>query len=251
MHKKETGKVIYKGPSMIDGKPIICVAIYKSKNTKTGNMIQTYILREDIDPREANKTGADYSICGTCKHRGTPSADPSKALADKRSCYVVIGQGPLIVWRSYHKGAYSMAQGHDQIAAIGAGRVVRLGTYGDPAAIPSYIWDSLLRDSKGRTGYSHQAGHNSADFRPDLTMTSADNMEEARAAWDRGQRTFRVISDLLQLDPSREALCPASKEAGQRSDCSKCKLCSGSSLAAKSIAIVAHGAGAKHFEGAA
>jgi hypothetical protein len=48
-----------------------------------------------------------------------------------------------------------------------------------------------------------------------------------------------VIADLGQLDKVKETLCPASKEAGRRVQCTACKLCKGSSLA-KSIAIVEH-----------
>ena len=62
--KKPRGYVIYKDPSLIDGKPIVMIAITASRNTKTGNMMQTYIIRPDIDPMLANKTGADFSICG-------------------------------------------------------------------------------------------------------------------------------------------------------------------------------------------
>ena len=66
--KKPTGYVIYKGASLIDGKPIVVIANISSVNAKTGNAIQTTILRDDIDPLLANKTGEDYSICGTCPH---------------------------------------------------------------------------------------------------------------------------------------------------------------------------------------
>ena len=49
------GVVIYDGPSLIDGKPILCiltVLIRKSKNPKTVNMLQTWIVRKDIHPWE-------------------------------------------------------------------------------------------------------------------------------------------------------------------------------------------------------
>jgi hypothetical protein len=78
-------------------------------------------------------------------------------------------------------------------------------------------------------------------------MTSADNVAEAQAAWSRNERTFRVIPSASDIVVGKEILCPASKEAGQRTTCDKCKLCAGAAIAAKSIAIVAHGAGATHF----
>ena len=153
----------------------------------------------------------------------------------------------MIVWKAFQRGAYDAVTGHDNIAAIGAGRMVRLGTYGDPSACPSWIWESLLSQADGWTGYSHQADVTGADYRPDMVMRSADTEQEARDAWQNGERTFRVVANVADIIAGREILCPASKEAGQRVQCHDCKLCAGSSIAAKSIAIPAHGAGATHF----
>jgi hypothetical protein len=246
---KAKSSVIYRGPSLIDGAPIVAVAIVKSGNSKTGNMVQTYIMREDMTPCEASKTGADYSICGDCPHRGEVTTDPKRKQAKNRLCYVVLGQGPTIVHKGLQRDLYPDVTGHDAIANLGAGRMVRLGTYGDPAAVPSYVWESLLTDAKGHTAYTHQSGHVGADHRPDLFMVSADSEEAAQAAWERGERTFRLIASTGDRIPSREVLCPASEEAGRRTTCDKCKLCAGASIAAKSVAIVAHGAGAKNFTG--
>ena len=233
--------IIYSGPSLIDGAPIVVIAIDSARNTKTGRMIQTYILRADMDPREASKSGADYSICGTCPHRGAPTSDPKSKQAKGRSCYVLLGQGVLIAYRSMLRGVYPEATGHSAIAAIGAGKLVRLGTYGDPAAVPSYIWESLIAEAAGHTAYSHQATTQGADFRPSYMMQSADNEAQARDAWAQGRRTFRVVRSVADIVKGSEILCPASKEAGRRVTCSQCKLCGGASVAGKSIAIPDHG----------
>lgn len=248
--------VIYRGPSLIDGAMIVAIAIIKSGNSKTGNMVQTYILREDMEPLLASKTGADFSICGTCALRGEPTTDPKRKQAKKRKCYVVLGQGPTVVFRAFARGYYPEACNREQRRAIGRGRMVRLGTYGDPAAIPSHVWRELIEDAIGHTAYSHQAATPGADFAPDLYMQSADSLQQARDAWDAGHRTFRVIPvrDWQEyrrgaLDKN-ETLCPASSEGGFKSTCDRCGLCSGASKVAKSIAIVAHGAGAAAFGGA-
>ena len=233
--------IIYQGPSLIDGSPIVVVAKVSSKNVKTGNMVQTYIIRSDINPLEASKTGADYSICGNCPHRGTPTTDPKRKQAAGRGCYVNLGQGPLGVFKAFARGRYPVAQGHTAIAAIGLGRMVRLGTYGDPAAVPSYIWESLLSLASGRTGYTHQSGVAGADARPDLTMISADDLATAEDAWAMGNRTFRVIKSVNEVVTGKEIICPASKEAGFRTTCNDCGLCAGNTVKAKSIAIVDHG----------
>ncbi len=222
--------IIYNGPSLLDGKPIVVIATYSNRNKKTGHVVQTYILRSDLNPLEASKTGEDFSICGNCTMRGEVTTDPQRKQAKGRRCYVNLGQGVLIVYKSYLRGVYKEGAARD----MGRGRFVRVGTYGDPAAVPSHVWDELLAEADTWTAYSHQSG-----WRPDIAMQSADSHADAIAHWKAGRRTFRVIADLDHLDKAKEALCPASKEAGRRVQCTACKLCKGSSLA-KSIAIVEH-----------
>lgn len=222
--------IIYNGPSLLDGKPIVVIGTYSKRNSKTGAVLQTYILRSDINPLEASKTGEDYSICGDCVMRGTPTTDPQRKQAVGRRCYVNLGQGVLIVYRSFVKGIYQPVPPR----ILGYNRFVRVGTYGDPAAAPQAMWDELLSEASDWTAYSHQSG-----WRPDIAMQSADDYHSAALHWKAGRRTFRVIADLGHLDPNNEALCPASKEAGRRVQCTACKLCKGSTLA-KSIAIVEH-----------
>jgi hypothetical protein len=227
--------IIYDGPSLIDGQPIVAIAQVKSGNRKTGDMVQTWILRSDIDPITASRTGADISICGDCPHKGKPS-DKETGWAKDRSCYVNLLFAPNGVYKAYKRGSYPVAQGHEAIRAIGLGLGVRLGSYGDPQAVPEYIWRSLTSAAEFVTAYTH--GQNTM---PDMIMTSADNATQAESAWDRGERTFRVISALDKLMKGREVLCPASDEAGNKATCASCKLCGGNSVKAKSIAIVAHG----------
>ena len=229
--------IIYDGPSLIDGSPIVAIAQVKSGNRKTGDMVQTWILRSDIDPITASRTGADTAICGDCPHKGTPS-DKETGWAQDRTCYVNLLFAPNGVYKAYKRGAYDTAQGHDAIAAIAKGKGCRLGSYGDPAACPSYIWESLTSDAEFVTAYTH----NHVNPMPHKIMTSADNAAQAHSAWSRNERTFRVVSDLAQIIKGKEVLCPASDEAGNRATCAACKLCGGNSVKAKSVAIVAHGA---------
>lgn len=241
------GTIIYQGPSLLDGAPIVVVALTSSTNRKTGNMVQTYILRGDMDPVSASRIGADVSICGNCPHRGTARPEADKGQAAGRSCYVILAQGPLMVWKALQKGAYPRSEGHRALAEIGRGRMVRIGTYGDGAAVPSYIWDSLTSEAQGWTAYTHQSGWAGAAADPARFMVSVESVAEAGRAWEAGARTFRVIGSVDDVVKGREILCPASEEAGKRTSCDKCKLCAGASIAAKSIAIVAHGTGAVYF----
>ena len=237
---KAQSSIIYRGPSEIDGSPIVVVAIVESSNSKTGNMVQTYILCDNgLDPMLNNKLGHDFSICGNCQFRGEAVAiDAPGKHAKGRKCYVKLFQGVLIVWKQLQKDAYPIAYGHNAIAFIGAGRMVRIGTYGDGAAVPRYIWDSLLSEAVGHTAYSHQDDILEVD--PNLFMISADTKAQALEAWDNGKRTFRVIDQIDDIVKGFEVLCPASKEAGRRATCDTCKLCAGASTKAKSIAIVKH-----------
>jgi hypothetical protein len=122
--------------------------------------------------------------------------------------------------------------------------MVRLGTYGDPAAVPSDIWQALLSRASGHTAYSHQSGLSGAAFDASIMMQSADSLPEAEAAWDAGRRTFRIVQSVADIVKGKEILCPASAEAGKKVQCADCGLCAGAGTKAKSIAIPAHGAGA-------
>ena len=240
--------VIYDGPSLIDGKPIVAIAQVGTGNRKTGaGMVQTWILRSDIDPIMASRTGEDSSICGDCPHKGKPS-DKATGWAIGRSCYVNLLFAPNGVYKAYKRGSYPIAQGHDAIRAIGLLRGVRLGSYGDPMAVPEYIWRSLTSGAEFVTAYTH-----GANTMPDMVMSSSDNATQAQEAWGKGERTFRVISALDKLIKGKEILCPASEEAkaasGKAVTCAACKLCGGNSIKAKSVAIVAHGASKRTTKG--
>lgn len=236
--------IIYNGPSLIDGQPIVCIAQVSTTNRKTGDMIQTFIIRSDIDPITASRIGADYSICGNCPHRGTPT-NLDKGQAKGRTCYVTLAHAPLGKYKAFKRGLYPTVTGHVDIAAIGRGQMVRLGTYGDMSAVPSYVTESLLSEAKGWTAYTHQNDCATAATNPAVYMTSAESASEAQAAWGRGERTFRILADQADLISGKEILCPASDEAGKRTTCDRCKLCAGASVKAKSIAIVAHGTAKK------
>lgn len=65
--KKAIGIILWQGESLFDGERIMVIATgisNKSKNIKTGEMVQTYILRQDIAPIFARRLGEDFSTCG-------------------------------------------------------------------------------------------------------------------------------------------------------------------------------------------
>jgi hypothetical protein len=230
------GYVIYQGPSAIDGSPIVAIvcALKKSRNAKTGHMVQTYILRADMHPLEAVRTGADVAICGSCVHRGD-------GMGGARSCYVTLAHGPSHVWRSLLRGVYPVAD-PAEVAEVVAGRMVRLGAYGDPAAVPIEVWQQLIAKAAGHTGYTHRFKEIGREW-AGLVMASADSLADRFIAGEMGFRTFRVGQERA----AGEVLCPASKEAGKKTVCADCRACMGTMGKARAdIVIAPHGTGARY-----
>jgi len=235
--RSPNGFILYEGPSSITGAPIVVIATglkNKSQNSKTGAMIQTYILCADTHPVEAVKAGKDSAICGDCPHRGD-------GTGNGRTCYVTLLHGPSNVWKAYKRGSYPTIQPDDWNRFDR--RDIRFGTYGDPAAAPIEIWQALSLRAARHTGYTHQWRTIPTAW-SQLLMASADHAQDARDAVQKGYRYFRVRSEgplMLQ-----EVSCPASEEGGRRATCSTCGLCAGAG-AAKNITILAHGNGGKYF----
>ena len=235
---KPLGYILYEGPSEIDGAPIVVImtGLSGSKNSKTGAMLQTYILRSDVHPLDAIKTGDDESICGDCEHRPVLARKTGKA-----PCYVEAGKGPSMVFKAYQAGRYVRLPLH-VIARMIAARMLRLGTYGDPAAAPIRVWQAVTVYVAGWTGYSHQWRNLSADWQY-LVMASADSVSDRQDAKLAGWRTFRVSIGIDRQDG--EISCPASKESGARTTCIDCRLCKGTQIFAKDIVIADHALGHK------
>ena len=241
---KPTGFVFYDGPSMLDGAPIVGIAILRSDNSKTGEMVQTYILRADQHPLDAIASGEDASICGDCMHRG------DIATGRKRTCYVNVGQSVASIFGAWTRGAYPLVSPADGARML-ADRVIRIGSYGDPAAIPAAHWRALIAHAAGHTGYSHQWRQAHAQALRDIVMASADSPRDRDIARAMGWRTFTVLTADQPL-AAREIACPASPEGGNRRQCITCKACDGAgdNAARASVSIVVHGAMARHFVGA-
>jgi len=233
---------------MLDGAPIVVVAVVDdSTNSKTGAMVQTHILVDGVSPLDAVRSGLDASICGSCQHRGR--FDDILRTWVERSCYVNLGQGPRAVQDGVARGIYPTAALED-LPRLTAGRTVRLGAYGDPAAVPFGVWLALLQHATGSTGYTHQWRDPRFAALKLVCQASCDSEADALEAQAAGWRWFRVRKNGEPLLDA-EFVCPASEEAGRRTVCAKCLLCSGTSRVAKSPVIIAHGSLAGNFRKAA
>lgn len=225
------GFVFYDGPSKLDGAPILGIAVTsRSRNRKTGEVIQTYILRADVDPVTAIRTGEDSSICGDCIQRPYLGGE----------CYVEVPKSVYMIFQAWIMGGYRLADPATVARAL-AGRIVRIGAYGDPAAIPTRHWKALLRFAAGHTGYTHQWRKHHAQGLRSILMASADSARDRDIAQSMGWRTFRVRSEAEPIGP-REVVCPASAEAGFRRQCISCKACDGAARGPvqASIVIIQH-----------
>lgn len=235
---KPNGIVLWEGASLIDGAPIAVIATgikRASQNAKTGAMVQTFIIRSDVNPAVALTTGDDRSVCGDCPKR--PSTFQPRSQGDK-PCYVDVGKSVRSVFACYTRGNYPRVT-PEEAAELLAGRELRLGAYGNPSAAPYAMWAKVASKTTGRTGYIHN--WRNADTRwPTLVMASCETGAEYLEARKLGYRVFRAR---LASEPlmSREVSCPASKEAGQKTTCHKCLACGGHSAKAKvDIAIITH-----------
>lgn len=121
------------------------------------------------------------------------------------------------------------------IVANAKGLFVRFGTYGEPSLHPIELIQDIVNVCNNYTGYTHQWANV-----PDLNrffMASVHDAEGEQIAARSGWRSYIATPNAL----TEYVNCPASKEAGYKSSCSKCGLCSGTEgKGTKSIYILNH-----------
>lgn len=262
------GRVVWRGPSQLSGEPINLVVVgleTKSGNVKTGAMVQTFILLDGMPANLAVSQMADFGICGNCPHsRGGWAAEslqqglePTEKSAAGRSCYVQM-RSVMAVWRATRTDASGMPRIEvfgtpakeakpyaplllaptvgDQdprylaaLAALGQGKLVRCGSYGDPMAVPVHVWRALISRAKSSTGYTRQwkdaaDGVFGSGLTPEMAleyrqfcMASVLYPGEYARATALGWRTFRTLraSVLRELTAELRALGPGSLQEGQ------------------------------------
>lgn len=287
--------ILYEGPSLINGEPVVAIAVEDS-NPKTGRMLMVHILLQDRPPSRAAFDGGDEAICGGCPFRalvGEFQEDDEELSETKatRTCYVRLTDDgsdghppadekypPDVLWRMWKDGQFEVPRDGFAMTGSGTGTLcgtwayqgdfpVRLGAYGDPAAVPTRVWAELLRYVKQWTGYTHQwkpkrcmlcsgIGYDEYGMTgrcnlckglgkepgcdPDLKrycMASVDSPEERAEAQALGWRTFMVVPEVqsgwapdMFTRPAwtDDILCPATDPHPRRNaTCSTCLLCRG------------------------
>ena len=204
---KPSGYLLHSGT--VNAKRYVSIATLQTDNAKTGDMVQIWFLLVDVNPVEAVATGLDSeSVCLGCP------------FAAGRGCYVNVGQAPLAVWRSFHRGNYPVL--HPQnYADVFAGRKVRFGAYGNPTLLPLAKVQAIAAVSQGWTGYFHDWRTNpQATEYGRFFMASTETQSSFKQAISAGFRVFHVSPD----KPEGLIECLSDAKGLQ---CADCKLCDG------------------------
>ena len=237
---KSIGVVLWRGLSPFDGAPIVAIATLKTSNRKTGDMVQVWILRDDLSPLASLHGNDNGSICGDCPLQGVFNGERMTG----RACYANVGQAPEQIHRSYLAGRYDdFERDVDEVFLIG--RKIRLGAYGDPAMLPIDLVEYLATIGNGHTGYSHQlfrmADKDLADQYARFLLVSCHNPAQHREAIKRGWRAFTVVHEKHAEQnrfPADAVECPNYTHGVS---CTDCQLCQGTSKTAKSVYVIGHG----------
>ena len=223
--------IIYEGPSLIDPtRSVAVIATFDSRNKKTGGMAQIWILDQAERPSQAQKTGADRSVCGDCVMRPINGG----------YCYVLTFQAPDKIWDAYKRGLYKKATQSD-IDFSFYRRKVRFGAYGDPAAVAASVYDPIraVCNSEESTAYTHQHGRAWYDSGfNSWAVISADTIKQAKRHHAAGRQTFRAIAPGEELLPG-EVMCDNVETNLQCIDCGRCN------GKRESVAVPFHGSRAK------
>ena len=218
------------------GDNLFVVRVGKTTNAKIADpkqrVVQTYTfslaqweyVKNTPKPDREQFFKLDGSNCLDC---------PLSGNSGNAGCYThkyMQYSGFLSMLRSIAKDPDQVRQGlsidtYELIRSWSIDSYVRFGTYGEPSLLPLDLVRAMAINAKSWTGYTHQARKEWASQYKSFFMASAHSDKEAASLT--GWRSF------IAYDPktteSSAVTCPASKEAGYKSICSKCSLCSGTS----------------------
>ncbi len=210
-----------------------------SKNSKTGDGVQIFILPMSWITNGKEEMSDDTASCMDCIHSKLKNG----------SCYVRKGfaeYGLKSKVNSLHKqylsGDLILRSLNELIGIEGPklkGKFVRFGAYGEPVLLGPQVTKKISNLALNFTGYTHQWHIPQYEWSKKYFMASVESNALMEKANSKGFRTFRVRTKLNGLHAS-EIICPASKEGGRKVTCNNCVLCKGASSKAKSIVIIKH-----------
>lgn len=204
---------------------VVIVAKYNANNKKTGLMVQISILDTSlnlrkIDGSEENGQGCSRPQCSAFDGCYVRSFFAHVGSIDKNLNDYRAGTLPKMNWVSF--------------MALINGLDVRLGEFGDPAAMGLRYVEEIARRARKHTGYTHRWKSCDQDLRFFL-MASVENQPDYDLARKMGWKCFYVGGNPVKGDVMQ---CPNEGPSGLL--CNQCGLCKGAN-AKFSISIEPHG----------
>ncbi len=176
---------------------------------------------------------ADQAVCFDCpfsQNRGCYTAKAQQYAGFLSSLRSI---GKANKWQDIPEYNEDIAR---QIVAMSKGKYARFGTYGEPSLLPLSLVADICQGAKSWTGYTHQYMRK-PEYAPFL-MASLHSDRQMTYAERLGYRAFIASKERLTKPFVN---CPASAEAGFKSTCSDCGLCSGTQgKGKKSVWILQH-----------
>tara|TARA_R110002153_G_scaffold174580_3_gene327820 strand:+ start:1422 stop:2123 length:702 start_codon:yes stop_codon:yes gene_type:complete len=227
-----------------DGNNIFVVSKSKTSNKKItdgSNLVQTYTFSKDQWLLATTSKGfgmkkffaLDSSNCLDCPYSGNQGE--GGCYTHKFNQYV----GFLSMLRSIKADSLTKMSNEKFTIIIDmcVDTYVRFGTYGEPSLLSSLLVKEMTKASKSWTGYTHQWNKEWANSYGEYFMASTHNQEETNKAKLKNYRSFIAT----KVGNEEAVTCPASAEAGFKSNCASCGLCSGTlGKGNKDIKILEH-----------
>lgn len=194
-----------------DGKPLVQTYTFSVKQWQLASTRKGFEMKEFF--------ALDESNCLDCPYSGN---------AGNGGCYThkfMQYTGFLSMLRSIKASEVTPLTSHkeDVIEKMCTGSYVRFGTYGEPSLVSLHLIKRMAEASSAWTGYTHQHAKPWASNYAKYFMASVHDEAEAIAAGELAYRSFIATN----TGDEKAVSCPASKEAGFKSNCARCGLCSG------------------------
>lgn len=194
-----------------DGKPLVQTYTFSVKQWQLASTRKGFEMKEFF--------ALDESNCLDCPYSGN---------AGNGGCYThkfMQYTGFLSMLRSIKASEVTPLTSHkeDLIEKMCTGSYVRFGTYGEPSLVSLHLIKRMAEASSAWTGYTHQHTKPWASDYAKYFMASVHDEAEAIAAGELAYRSFIATN----TGDEKAVSCPASKEAGFKSNCARCGLCSG------------------------
>jgi len=196
----------------------------RSNNSKTGKAVQTYLIdKENISVKDT--FGAR---CGDCPMRTKCYVNQDKHSVRGALKKLIVGERTSYRWSVL-----------SDVLPLLRGRILRLGTYGDPSVIPLCDLEQITSACEGWLGYTHFWRDVDPAYARYL-MASCESASHELLASSLGYRRFKARLSLEDNILSDSILCPA---VSRGITCDRCGLCNGSREGdkRKSIYLDLHG----------